>query len=90
MNDKGMTIFLVVDSIILFSLIVTKTVLFFKAARKKTIRRWFYFSTYDIEDAPSNDIRLLRKRQNTFTTVILVTIVLSVIIGFLILLAAGE
>jgi len=85
MNDKGMTIFLVIDSIILFALIVTKTVLFFKAARKKTLKRWFYFNTYDIQDAPSDDIKLLRKRQNTFTIVILLAIVLSAAIAFFML-----
>lgn len=85
MNDKGMAVFLIVDSFILFTLVVVKTVLFFKAARKKTIKRWFYFNTYDIEDAPSESIKLLRKKQNTFTIVIFVAIIVSALVGFWIL-----
>lgn len=87
MDNKGMTIFLIIDSIVLLALIVAKTVLFFKAARKKTIRRWFYFNTYDIQDAPSDHLKKLRKKQNTFTTVIFIAIVLSVIIGLLLFAA---
>lgn len=88
MNNRGMIIFLIIDSIILLTLLVAKTALFLKAARKKTLRRWFYFNTYDIEDAPSDNIKMLRKRHNVFTTVILVTIILSAIIAFFI--AAAE
>lgn len=85
MNDKGMTVFLVIDSLILFALIVIKSVFFYKAARKKTIKRWFYFSTYEVEDAPSDNIKQLRKKNNAYTMAILVAIILSAIIGFFIL-----
>ena len=85
MHNKGFTVFLLIDSLILFALIVIKTALFFKAARKKTLKRWFYFDTYDIEDAPTDNIKLLRKKQNTFSLIILLSIIASAIIAFFIL-----
>lgn len=89
MDNKGLTVFLVIDSVVLFALIVIKTALFFKAARKKTLKRWFYFNTYDIEDAPTDTIKLLRKKQNTYSLIILFSIIASAIIAFFIM-ASGE
>lgn len=54
---------------LLFSI---KVIILFRAARRKTLRRWFYFTQQEIIEAPTPQAARLRKTQNSLSIVFFV------------------
>lgn len=71
--------------VILVILIVTKTIYFFKATRRRTLKRWLFFSRFEIIESSSRRIGRIRKRQNIFSILILIYAAIAGIIYFLML-----
>lgn len=44
-----------------------KVYILFRAARRKTIRRWFYFTQQEVIEAPTPHAARLRKAQNALS-----------------------
>lgn len=71
--------------VILVILIVTKTIYFFKATRRRTLKRWLFFSRFEIIESSSRRIGRIRKRQNIFSILIFIYAAIAGIIYFLML-----
>jgi len=65
---------------VIITLIVIKTILFFKASRKRTFGRWFYFNKRDIVNSTLPNIQALKRRQNNLSIAMLVVILASAVI----------
>ncbi len=57
---------------VLIILIVIKTVLFFKATRRKNIFNWLYFNYYDIVNTSGDERKKAKRIQNTLSVTIAV------------------
>lgn len=64
-------------------LVVVKTVYFFKATRKRTLKRWLFFSKFDIIESSSRRIENIKNRQNVFSIVIIVYAVFAALLFYL-------
>lgn len=69
--------------LVLLILLVIKTILFFKATRKRSLRRWFYFNRVEVIDTGSNRTTRLRKTQNNLSVSLLVIFILFTIAALL-------
>lgn len=70
---------------ILILLIVVKTIYFFKATRKRTLKRWLFFSKFDIVESSSRRIENIKSRQNVFSVVIIIYSIIAALIFYLLL-----
>jgi len=69
-------------------LVIIKTILFFKATRKRSLQRWLYFKHNELVDTESNRISKLRKAQNRLSVVILIFFIIALAIIALIVRSA--
>lgn len=53
--------------VILVILLTIKTVLFFKATRRRNLTNWLYFNYYDIVNTSGDDRKKAKKVQNILT-----------------------
>ena len=67
----------------LFLLGAIKIYILFRAARRKTFRRWFYFTQQEIVEAPTPRATTLRKTQNTLTAVFFILAAIAVLLLYL-------
>jgi hypothetical protein len=83
------TVLVIAASIfVLAALIFIKTRFFYRATRKRTLKRWLYFNQFHIMDASSEKIKNLRRTQNILSIIILVVFLLSIIINYIALSGA--
>jgi hypothetical protein len=70
-------------AIIILLVALLKTRYFSSSCGRKTIRRWFYFSKYEIINARSVEIEIARQKQNRLTVCMLVLSLLLPVLLFL-------
>jgi uncharacterized membrane protein len=76
------TVVIIAAALLLTGLIILKTIYFYRATRKRTLKRWFYFNQFHIVDASTDNIRRLRKWQNALSVILVILLLVSAVVVY--------
>jgi len=75
-NQLGM--FLIVDVAILLALIITKTIFFVAATRRRSLLNWIHFNRFNLINSTEVG-KKLKGKQNAWTVLIFIFIIISLL-----------
>lgn len=74
----------IIFSVVFITLVVLKTILFFKNIRYKKFKYWLYFDKAHIINSSSENSEKAKRQQNTLTSILIVVLIIEIIMIFMI------